>query len=500
MAELAPRAALGRDAGTSHDEMIKLVCRLLRMSHWWLLLGGMYHVLLCLNLPAADLYTALAKLVFNVLVQLATAYATVRGKSWVFELQAIQSIASASQCVLALCMLAGREEWTVREIAVMMFTRPLLSFGIMCGHSALAVVDSAEPHWVLVVSCTAFNAAVAWKVIFSMTTFEGVILSASMSYVQLFVGAALKTTSNALHTERDVLKLVRDGLQQHVDSQDSMWKSVFDATLLCDSTSAVVNASAQAVDLLQFETADAVVGQAFSGLAAPGEQSRISRFLQEVVSSTSSQAMTIQSIFLQKGQAIVELKINAVRVVQSIYDSSSESSFGILVGARLVEAPREETSPARPPEDTPAQMGAADSEDMWIAFDAGTENFAISECSPGIFSECEQHGLLSWTSHMARHGLETWVVDEVAACGQLGSTSSTVIEQFHLKIPAAPARSRSAEKAWLKFCPQRLTRTMSCRCRPFFGCAVCQASSGGARAMAGSRPGAPCGPCGSSSS
>merc|ERR1719293_344961 len=150
----------------------------------------------------------------------------------------------------------------------MLFTRPLLSFGIMCGHSALDVVGNAEPHWMLVVSCTAFNVAVAWKVIFSLATFEGVILSASMSYVQLFVGAALKTTSNALHTERDELKLVRDGLQQHVDSQDSMWRSVFDATLLCDSTGCVVDASAQAVELLHFKAADALVGQAFSGLAA----------------------------------------------------------------------------------------------------------------------------------------------------------------------------------------------------------------------------------------
>jgi len=76
-----------------------------------------------------------------------------------------------------------------------------------------------------------------------------------------------------------------------------MWKSVFDATLVCDSTSCVVSSSAQAVDLFQFDTADALVGQTFSGLAAPEGQSRISRFLNEVVSSPSSQAMTIQGTF-----------------------------------------------------------------------------------------------------------------------------------------------------------------------------------------------------------
>merc|ERR1719356_2093891 len=106
-----------------------------------------------------------------------------------------------------------------------------------------------------------------------------------------------------------------------------MWRSVFDATLLCDSTSSIVSASAQAVDLLQVEAADALVGQAFSGLAAPGEQSRISRFLKEAVSSPSSQAMTIQGTFLQRDQTLVELQINAVRVVQNIYGSSSEGAF-----------------------------------------------------------------------------------------------------------------------------------------------------------------------------
>jgi hypothetical protein len=171
--------------------------------------------------------------------------------------------------------------------------------------------------------------------------------------------------------------------------------------------------------------------------------------------------MTIQGTFLQKDRTLVELQINAVRVVQKIHDSSSEGAFGILIGARLLESPREERSD-RPPDDgmTPQTDTAEGSdcsgpEDMWIAFDAGTEGFVINDCSPGVCLDSEL-GLLRWAPPMARHGLETWVVDEVAACGQLGNMSSTVIEQFHLRVPAMPARSIVAEKAWLEVKPTEI--------------------------------------------
>lgn len=290
---------LPRDVGASHDEMIKLVCRLLRMSYWWGCLASLYHVFLYLLHYAADGRIAFSKLFQGVTVHMTTVYATATGKSWVFELQAIHLVGSAGQCVLALCNLSANVEWTMHDVAIMVVTRPLLSLIIMCVHTVLDVVGSAEPQWVLVATCAAINASVVWKVVSAMPSLVGVALSSIIA--QLFVGICLKSTTNALLRERDVLKLVRDGLRQLVDSQDSMWKSVFDATLLCDSTGCVVSASAQAVELLQLGAADALVGQAFSGLAAPEERSRISRFLSEVVSSPSSQAMTIQSTFLQRG-------------------------------------------------------------------------------------------------------------------------------------------------------------------------------------------------------
>jgi len=164
---------------------------------------------------------------------------------------------------------------------------------------------------------------------------------------------------------------------------------------------------------------------------------------------------------LQRTQTPVELQINAVRIAQNVQDFSSEGAFAVLIGARLVEAPKEER-PAGPPEDRSPQAGVAESpdcsgsEEMWIAFDAGTENFAITDCSPGLLFEGEKLGFLNWVPPMARDGLETWVVDEVAACGELGSMSSSVIERFHLRVPAAPARSIVAEKAWLEVRPSEV--------------------------------------------
>jgi len=440
------------DVGVNHDAMVTRVCWLMRLNYWYGLLASTFHVVLFLFGYAADVRIAVVKLSVGLLAQVATVYSVITGKPHGFELWSLHVIGSASQCLFALCVLAGSVEWTMHDIVVMVVTRPLISLAIMCVHSVLKVAGHAESDWLMVTTCTAINGAVAWKTVSDMPSLAGVASSAIVA--QGFVALVLKCTTDALLKERDVLKLVRDGLQQLLDSQDSLWKSVFDATLICDPAGCIVSASAQAIHLLQLESPNALMGQSFSSLVAPDEKERMNNFLEEVVASPSSQAMTIQSTFARNHDCLVELQINAVRFVQNICGSSAQVAFGILLGARLVEPTRE--SSTRCQDGQPLQPDAqreVECADMWIAFDAGTSNFRIDDCSPQLCLNDDRKGLMRWFPPMVRQSLEKWVVDEVAACGDSGNVSSDVVEHFHVRVPAVPARSITAERAWLEVKP-----------------------------------------------
>jgi len=255
-----------RDAGTNIDEMgkIRLVCRLSRVAYWFGSLASLYHVSLYVLGYAADGRLACCKLLVMICFHAVTVYASVMGRSWAFELKAMRLVCIPAQCLIALYILVANVEWTMHDIAITVVMRPLVTIVAMCVHTMLDGITSTQPQWMLFAGCAAMNFIVVWKVIFTMPSLVGFALSSIVA--QLVAGVCLKSTTNALLRERDMLKLVRDGLQQHVDSQDSMWKSVFDATFHCNSMGCISSASAQAMDLFQFESTEALVGQTFSSL------------------------------------------------------------------------------------------------------------------------------------------------------------------------------------------------------------------------------------------
>jgi len=220
--------------------------------------------------------------------------------------------------------------------------------------------------------------------------------------------------------------------------------------------------------LFHSKSFEALAGHTVISLAAPAEKDRLTRFVQEVLASPSSQAMTIQCTFVRSSTALVELQVNAVRVAQNVCDSSSQNSFRVLFGIRLVESASDQ--PEQLQDDELLQSGESDFEDMWIAFDAATDNFLITGCSPNLGFLDDVMGLLRWFPPMARQGLEQWVVSEVQGCGNSGRENSSgslqcpaqdpssvpsgnVIEHFQLRIPAVSAMSITAERAWLDVRP-----------------------------------------------
>lgn len=440
--------------------MIWRLCWLIRLFISIGALASVLQAVLCAFGHVADMFVAMARLHIALGHLVISMYSMSTGRSKVFEIRGHFLGGCALEIVKAMCVLKTSAEWNMEDIVFNMTERPHILFMMMCMHTLLDVVGHAAPDWVLGVTWLIINVVLAWKTLTDVPSAAGIPLLACVA--QVFIALALKGTTNALLKERDVLKRVREDLQQNLDSQDSMWKSVFDATFHCNSMGCVSSASAQAMDLFQFESTEALVGRAFSSLAVPDEEGRLARFVHEVQTSPSSQAMVIQGTFTQGNGSRIELQVNAIRAVQSISDSSSEGASGVLLGMRQVDSPGEKPDRPQSPEDDESSVPCGreesdlEDEDMWILFDAGDDNFAIMDYSPNLCLGSDGTGLLRWFPPMARQGCERWVVDTVQACGVSGTASSEVVEHFQLRIPAVPARSITAKKAWLEAQPMEV--------------------------------------------
>lgn len=456
------------EVGINHDAMIGQICWLTRLCSVAFAIANGVQVVQCYFGHDADMHLVTVKFVCQVCHLATSIYANKKGRSPVFEVQALFFCACATQNVLAVYAVTSPMQWVMHDIVVMAVEQPMASLMIMCMHTVLEIIGHSVSTRVMIGTCVAINAAALEKTRRDMP--DDVGLSFFACVLQLFVGLMLKLTIGAILKERDVLNLVRDELKQMLDSQDSMWKSVFDATLLCEPSGCIVSASDPAVDMFQFESFEVLGEHTVISLAAPAEKDRLTRFVQEVLASTSSQAMTIQCTFVRSNASLIELQVNAVRVAQNVCDSSSHRAFRVLLGMRLVESASDQ--PERLQDDE-LQSGSSDLEDMWIAFDAATDNFLITGYSPNFGFLDDVMGLLRWFPPMARHGLEQWVVSEVQGCGKSGSEtgsgsmqcptqdpcsvpSGEVIEQFQLRIPAVSAMSIMAERAWLEVRPSEV--------------------------------------------
>eukprot|EP00419_Tripos_fusus_P001703 CAMPEP_0172686678 /NCGR_PEP_ID=MMETSP1074-20121228/21109_1 /TAXON_ID=2916 /ORGANISM="Ceratium fusus, Strain PA161109" /LENGTH=388 /DNA_ID=CAMNT_0013506021 /DNA_START=404 /DNA_END=1566 /DNA_ORIENTATION=+ len=318
----------------------------------------------------------------------------------------------------------------------------------MCIHTVLEVTSCAPSYGFLATSCALFNITALWKTLHDMDSLMGVSVVSIL--MQLCVAFAFKGLTNAMLKERDTLKSVRSHLQQLLDSQNSMWKSVFDATIVCDSTGCVATASAQAMDLFHLDQVEALVGQSFIDLVSPDETDRMASFAQEVMASPSNQAMTIQGTFVRNNGTRMDLHLNAVKVVLNVCNSLAESEFGMLLGMRDEAATG--CSVGLQDDELAKDSGrdVPESEVMWIEFDAGTERLSIMDHSSEFIVRNE---LLSWFPPLERSTLERWIFDEVSGCGDNGGKPSDCIEKFELRIPAVPATSVVAGRAWLEVKP-----------------------------------------------
>lgn len=449
------------DVGVNHDALIRNVCWLARAFICTGVLLNAFEGILCLAGDVADAPMTVAKLLLSLGHLSVSAFCMLKSKPHVFEVSALTLTACGHECLRAALILTTSAHWKANEIAFEVVERPFIALMIMCGHTILGIVGQAGSDGVLAGTCIMANASVVMKTHSDMPSLIGLPVLTSMA--QLIIGLALKSITGALLKEREALKRARDGLQQNLDSQDSMWNSVFDATFLCDSIGCISRASAQAVDLFLFESAEALLGQTFSSLAAPEERERLTTFVQAVMAPASSQALTIQGAFVQSNGSRIELQVNAARVVQSIGDSSVENAFGILLGMRLIDTRRE--APSAPPADEPGEPeeavcrgGEPEAEVAWIKFDAGTEHFLVTGYSPNLSFLDRRLQLLRWFPQIVRKDLEQWVVDEVQSCGDSSHDSSEVIEDFQLRIPGVPGVSFMAQQAWLEVEPIEVTQ------------------------------------------